>query len=180
MFGGQYTTRIDGIVVPARSKADIAGVANLVRKHLGLDQKAFFPVMEVYEALDLLYEDARFEPREIHEMGEDHGRTYPDRNLIHIREDVYERADDHHPRDRFTMCHELGHLMLHRNVALSRIDPMKPPKIFRNSEWQADTFASHLLMPSDLLDRYHVVESVMDAFGVSSQAAAARLSKKAP
>jgi hypothetical protein len=180
MPGSKYTTRIDGIVVPARSKADIAGVANLVRKLFGVDQRAFFPVMEVYELLDLLYEDASFEPLGMHEMGEDHGRTYPDRNLIHLREDVYERAGDDHPRDRFTMCHELGHLMLHRNVALSRIDPFKPPKIFRNSEWQADTFASHLLMPQDLLDRYRSVESVMEAFGVSSQAAAARLSKKAP
>lgn len=179
MSGGKYTTRIDGIVVPARSTADIASMANLLRKHFGLDQKAFFPVMEVYEALDLLYEDARFECLEVREMGEDHGRTYPDRNLIHLREDVYERADEDFPRDRFTMCHELGHLMLHRKVALSRIDPAKPPKIFRNSEWQADTFASHLLMPEDLLVRHRTIPSVMHEFGVSSQAVAARLNKKA-
>jgi hypothetical protein len=179
MSGNLYSTRIDGTVVPARSKADIAVMANLVRESFGVDKRPFFPVMEVYELLDLLYENASFESLETHEMGEDHGRTYPDRNLIHLRRDVYDGAGEHHPRDRFTMCHELGHLILHRNVALSRIDPLKPPKIFRNSEWQADTFASHLLMPQGLLERYTTVESVMEAFGVSSQAAAARLSKKA-
>jgi hypothetical protein len=145
--GTTFKTRTDGIVVPARSKDNISSNAELMRKFLQLEVTGFFPVVDVYEVLDLMYEGARFEVRELHEMGEDHGRTYPDKNVILIREDVYERACNGEPRDRFTMCHELGHLMMHRGVALSRIDPARPPKIFRNSEWQADTFASYLLMP---------------------------------
>lgn len=169
-----YTTRKDGIVVPARSKANIAENALLVRKFLGLEKHSRFPIVEVYEALELLHPGTSFEVWEPHELGEDHGRTYPDRNLIIIREDVYERACSGEPRDRFTMCHELGHLMMHRNVSLSRIDPRNPPKIYRNSEWQADTFASHLLMPSHLLNQHRSVDSVIRTFGVSFEAAVAR------
>ncbi len=170
----EYKTRTEGIVVPARSKDNIAGNAALMRSFLQLEKKPYFPVVDVYEALDLMYEDARFEVREMHEMGEDHGRTYPDKNVIYIREDVYERAYAGEPRDRFTMCHELGHLMMHRGVALSRIDPRQPPKIYRNSEWQADTFASYLMMPKDLVANYSTWISVAADFGVSNEAAFVR------
>lgn len=169
-----FKTRTDGIVVPARKKVDIASNADLLRKVLGLEDHPYFPVLEVYEALDLLYEDARFEVWEEHEMGQDHGRTYPDRNLIIIREDVYKRASAGEGRDRFTMCHELGHLMMHRGVALSRIDPRSPPPIYRNSEWQADTFASYLMIPTTLLAQSSSTGEVMTKFGVSFEAAWAR------
>lgn len=169
----QYKTRTDGIVVPARSKADIAENAAVLRKFLSLEQRPFFPVVEVYEALDLLYEGARFEVLEEHEMGGDHGRTYPDRNLIFIREDVYKRACQGEGRDRFTMSHELGHLLMHRGVALSRIDPAAPPPIYMNSEWQADTYASFLMMPKDLLAT-HTMRDTQSNFGVSFEAAWAR------
>jgi hypothetical protein len=170
--------RTDGIVVPARSKVNIADNAALLRKSYGLNGRPYFPVVEVYEALDLYYADARFEVLEMHEMGSDHGRTYPDRNLIFIREDVYKRACAGEGRDRFTMCHELGHLMMHRGVALSRIDPASPPAIFRNSEWQADTFASYLMMPTDLVAGYsaRALHAVAAEFGVSQEAAWARRS----
>jgi len=172
--GSEYKTRTDGIVVPARSKENIAGHAGLMRQFLQLENRSYFPVVDVYEALDLMYEGARFEVREFHEMGDDHGRTYPDRNVIYIREDVYDRAAAGEARDRFTMCHELGHLMMHRGVALSRIDPRQPPKIYRNSEWQADTFASYLLMPRSLVANCSSLSSVAADFGVSHEAASVR------
>lgn len=172
-----YPTRKDGIVVPARSKANIAENALVLRKVLGLEHQPRFPVVEVYEVLDLIIPGAAFEVREERELGDDHGRTYPDRNLILIREDVYIRASKGEPRDRFTMCHELGHLMMHRNVALSRIDPKNPPKIFRNSEWQADTFASHLMMPVHLVSQHKTLSGLINTFGVSQEAAWARRSE---
>jgi hypothetical protein len=170
-----YKTRTDGIIVPPRSKDNIAANATVLREFLGLHSRTYFPVAEVYEALDLLYEGARFEVREEQAMGGDHGRTYPDQNLIYIREDIYIRACAGEARDRFTMCHELGHLLMHRGVALSRIDPANPPKIYRNSEWQADTFASHLMMPNSLLAAYSSPYSAMADFGASQEAVFARL-----
>lgn len=48
-------------------------------------------------------------------MGAKHGETIPSENRIRIREDVYERACNGYGRDRLTMAHELGHLLLHRD-----------------------------------------------------------------
>jgi len=170
-------TRTDGIVVPPRSKKDIAANARAMRKFLKLEEQDYFPVSKVYETLGMMFDGADFQVLEEHEMGDDHGRTYPDSLLIEIRNDVYERACEGEARDRFTLCHELGHLMMHRGIALSRIDPTSPPKIYCNSEWQADTFASYLMMPPPLIGRYGTVEEVMNAFGVSFEAAYARRSE---
>lgn len=167
-------TRTDGIVVPPKSTDAIAGIASRLRRLTELDNSPFFPIVDLYEHLHLIVEGASFEILIIEEMGEDHGRTYPDSNLIYVREDVMEGAFDDRPRDRFTLCHELGHLIMHRGVALSRVDPKSPPPIYRNSEWQADTFASHLLMPKSLLSRYDNIDAVIDDFGVSYEAANVR------
>lgn len=50
-------------------------------------------------------------------------------------------------RDRYTMCHEFAHLLIHEgiDVALARgEDPLKP---YEDSEWQANALAGELLMP---------------------------------
>lgn len=166
--------RTDGIIVPPRSKENIEAHANLLREILGLKDRNYFPVMQAYEVISLIFPGGDFEVRTMREMGDDHGRTYPDSKRIYIREDVYEQAHEGRGRDRFTMCHELGHLMLHRGVALSRIDPRNPPKIYCNSEWQADTFASYLMMPRAAIAPYASVTNVARDFGTSLEAATAR------
>ena len=168
-----YNSRIDGIVVPPLSTDKIAETADAVRAHLGLSDRHYFPVMKVYEILDTLVAGADFQVLEPHEMGSDHGRTYPDARQILIRQDVYARADVGEGRDRFTMCHELGHLILHRDLALSRVDPDRPPKLYCNSEWQADKFASFLLMPRSLVQKVALCDA-QEIFGVSFDAARAR------
>lgn len=162
------------MIVPPRSKQNIIDNAQAVRAFLHLDNQHYFPVAPVYEILHVLCEGAHFEVHDDFDMGNDHGRTYPDKRLICLRNDVYERACKGEPRDRFTLCHELGHLLMHRDISLSRIDPSSPPKIYCNSEWQADTFASHLLMPRCLLANYSTIHEASEAFGVSLDAAYAR------
>jgi hypothetical protein len=170
-------TRTEGTVVPPRSKKVIAANAHAMRQFLNLEKQDYFPVAAVYATLNMMFDGADFEVFEDYEMGEDHGRTYPDQLLIVLRNSVYERACGGEARDRFTMCHELGHLMMHRGIALSRVDPNLPPKIYCNSEWQADTFASYLMMPPDLVCRFRSVAEVVSAFGVSYEAAFARRSE---
>lgn len=66
-----------------------------------------------------------------------------------IREDVYEAWNDPndpmHGRARFTLAHELGHLVLHEGPALHRQTAMIKHKVFEDSEWQADYFAEFLM-----------------------------------
>ena len=64
---------------------------------------------------------------------------------------VVQVNEDHHPnRQRYTIAHELGHFCLHRHLRRRFED-----KIFfrggeaNKPEWQANDFASAILMPED-------------------------------
>lgn len=173
----QVTRRKEGMVVPPLSEDKIACTTGLLRKVMRLDEVKYFPIVQVYEMLWIFDENARFEVVDDAQLGDDDARTYPDRSLILLRQSVYDGAARGECRPRFTMCHELGHLGLHRGISFGRINPMVPPKIYQNSEWQADVFASHTLMPDSLLAGYTSVEAVMRDFGVSYSAASTRLAK---
>lgn len=66
-------------------------------------------------------------------------------NTMQISSSVYNAAVDNSGRDRFTIAHEVGHYFLHRNGhTYARIANVPT---YCNPEWQANTFASMLLVP---------------------------------
>lgn len=105
------------------------------------------------------------------EMGENHGLMIPSKNLIKIREDVFERALKGYGRDRFTITHELGHYVYHRDLGLAFRTKPRSLAIYQSIEWQADCFAGELLVDSRLLQVGMSITSVADKFGVSASAA---------
>lgn len=170
--------RREGVVVPPKSRAVIENISATFREALGDARNVpRFPIVEIYEWLKEIAPGGRYEVIESHLMGDDDARTYPDKGLILLREEVYEAAAQEQGRARFTLAHELGHLIMHRNISFARINPQSPPKIYENSEWQADVFASHLLMPEVLISGYSDVDEVMRDFRVSRKAAELRLKK---
>lgn len=173
----QKHRRKEGVVVPPMSEAAIGRLAGMVRETVQQQDAQQFNILLMYEMLWVIDDQSRFEVVEDHELGDDDARTYPDRGLILLRERVYESAAQGDGRSRFTMAHELGHLVMHRNIAFNRINPAAPPKIYCNSEWQGDVFASHLLMPTHLVQDYVCAEALADDFGVSYWAAEIRLAK---
>lgn len=104
--------------------------------------------------------------------------------------------ENHHPnRQRFTLAHELGHFLLHRNVSNIFIDAST---IFfrdgmssdgtKTEEIDANAFAAELLMPekqireainSQPLDAFDegAVRRLAAHFGVSAQALTIRLTR---
>jgi Zn-dependent peptidase ImmA (M78 family) len=100
-----------------------------------------------------------------------------------------------HPvtRQRFTVAHEIGHLLLHKDEEL-HVDERAPVR-FRDEESslatnsdeiEANQFASELLMPTHLvreeikklpkdIDAEHAVSMLAERFQVSEQAAMLRL-----
>src|SRR5690554_3484633 len=66
---------------------------------------------------------------------------------MYIREDVYLGAINKNGRDRFTLAHELGHLLLHSGISKYPRFDKKKDKIYCSPEWQANTFARELLVP---------------------------------
>jgi Zn-dependent peptidase ImmA (M78 family) len=98
---------------------------------------------------------------------------------MQIRTDIYDAARNGDLRAQFTLAHELGHLILHTGIdkyasfARSGVDH----KIYEDSEWQADTFASEFLMPFDEAIKCKSANEIFNRFGVSITAAEVRFRK---
>ena len=138
----------------------------------------YFPVVEALDMLAVAFEsdfDYRIVSRE--EMPDKYGETIPGMNLIRIREDVCSRATLGSGRDRYTIAHEIGHWLLHdlKSISLARSTFANTPK-YCQPEWQANEFASHLLMPRELI-RNKEVQTIMTECGVSNEAASIQMAK---
>ncbi|WP_114864029.1 ImmA/IrrE family metallo-endopeptidase [Comamonas sp. AG1104] len=164
-----------GFIVPPRRKEDICKLATSVRGVFGqlISGEGKLPIGVVYELLPDLLPGFEMEVKEPWEMGEDHGQTYPDKRRIYLRRDVYDGMCMGRGRDRFTGAHELGHLFLHTRIGFARA-MTSSTKIYCNSEWQANTFASALLIDEVHLKDCRSLEEVMERFGVSRDAASVR------
>ena len=85
-----------------------------------------------------------------------------------IREDVYDRAVDGNARDRFTLCHELGHFLLHTPERVSFARGEVPT--YMDPEWQANVFAGELMAPYELVKNMSACE-IAEKCGMSLAAA---------
>ena len=158
---------MQNVSVSPMSRNDIRNFVKDFRHILGLDDVLCFPIVHFIEwCLPRL--GMNYEIQAVEEMRDTYGLTNTKRNILYIREDVYRRAVEGSPRDRFTLCHELGHFLLHTpdRVSFARGDI----PAFRNPEWQANTFAGELMAPYHLTCHMSVDE-IADKCGMSRQAA---------
>lgn len=160
-----------GSIAKPISRREIRRFACEIRKSLGLENIAYFPIMEFLELiLPKIMPGFELEILSQEEMGELHGKTCPADKKIYLRQDVYDRACEGQGRDRFTVAHELGHLFYHvpQNIVLARSNC--EVRICENPEWQANTFAGELLVPFNFAGSKTETE-IMTACGVSYSAA---------
>ena len=139
------------IIVAPQSYVSLSEIAIEVRKmakKLGFTQGPYFDVVRFYEYFhSKIPEKFQFHivdqselPDQTHE-----GLTKPNGEIL-IPEDVYHGALDDDGRPRFTMSHELGHWLLHReSFGFARANQNVPR--YQCPEWQANTFGSFVLMP---------------------------------
>ncbi len=166
---------IRGMKVPPCSRQNLRNLAAKMHELLHYDGKSPFPVVDVVElVLPKIIPGFDFQIIPEEEMGEDHGRTYPDRHLMLIRQDVYDRACMGYGRDRFTIGHELSHQLLHEGVNVTLARSNSPHKTFEDSEWQADALAGELLMPHVRI-RSLSIEQIVEIYQVSPSAARTQL-----
>jgi hypothetical protein len=99
----------------------------------------------------------------------------PESITMHIRSDVYEKACRNDPRARFTVMHELGHGLLGHRRTINRSSET-PPKVYEDSEWQANQFAAEFLMPLEVILALglNTASKIELHFNVSTQAALLR------
>jgi antitoxin HicB len=122
--------------------------------------------------------------------------------VLRLREVVQHRAAEGDGRCRFTIAHEIAHLVLHRdelveNQGCAFRDIVTPTEklpvgvpIFRSPEWQANAWAAAFLMPLPAVRNYlrelshkageFTQEAFAANFQVSRQAAEIRLEKLLP
>ncbi|WP_370244917.1 ImmA/IrrE family metallo-endopeptidase [Alteromonas abrolhosensis] len=175
--------RKQGHKVPPLSTAKIRGIANKLRcifDTLSDRSQLKFDVLAAIEFhLPTISSDYSYVIVEDQSLGDDHAQTFPDKNLIKIKQSTYDGALRGSGRDRFTLAHEIGHLFLHKNISsfARSSSPSTKHKAFEDSEWQADCFAAELLMPFDDVRRCTSALEVQFKFGVSLQAAEVRWNK---
>ncbi len=154
------------------SRLKIRNIAMALRKMFGYGEKPYFPIVQFIEWVMANPDSGMdFEILTKEEMRNTYGTTNTGRNTMAIREDVYEGAVKGKERDRFTLCHEVGHFLLHQpeNIVYARGSVPK----FKDPEWQANVFAAELLAPYDLVKNMGTDE-IAEKCGMSRQAAAYR------
>lgn len=166
----------DGFVVPPLSKAAIFEAARNLRSPFNaiFGNDPYLRLDRVLELLPELLERFELQVCDLHEMGDLHGETEPINRVIRLRRDVYDGMCRGNGRDRFTVAHELGHLMLHATAPTFARRSSQGAKLYCCSEWQADNFASALLIEEVHLARCRTIEEVQETFGVSYSAASCR------
>lgn len=160
-------------VQPLSLKA-IREIVRSFRAMFGLQDVLKFPIVPFIEwCLPELGMDYEIVP--VCEMRNAYGVTHTGKRVMKIREDTYVGAISGNPRDRFTLCHELGHFLLHtpERVSFARGDV----PAYMDSEWQANTFAAELMAPYELI-RGMCVEEIMDKCGMSFTAASIQYKKR--
>lgn len=74
-------------------------------------------------------------------------------------------ADESYERQRFTIAHEIGHIILHHEAgeSINEIDYRTSDKNFNRKEFQANAFASALLMPEkDAIKTWNSLQDIDD------------------
>ena len=174
-----FVRRRRGLVVPPASAKLIRTWAENVRRVFVGENEVQFPIMDVLEFRLARFEDDFYlDVRSCEEMGEDEGRMIAGKNGLALREDVYRSAWEGEGRARFTACHELAHYLMHRNVTFARTREATTA-IYRDSEWQADTFAGFLMMSHRHLPQFADSDDAASKCGMSWHAAEVMFSKYA-
>lgn len=151
------------------SRQEIRKLTILLRKSFGLEKQLYFPVVKFIEwVLGDPRNDFDYIIVSEDEMQDTYGTTNTINNIIKIREDVYNGACQGIPRHRFTLCHELGHFILHQPKYVSHARGNIP--IYCQPEWQANTFAAELMAPFDLVKNMTSGE-ISEKCGISKEAA---------
>lgn len=98
--------------------------------------------------------------------------------VFHKKKRVYYNLNDNIRRQLFTIAHELGHIVLHKDKG-NIVDYRINENTFNPIEKEADIFASEILMPEEEFRKVHksfkgVLELISDHFGTSLLATSVR------
>lgn len=101
--------------------------------------------------------------------------------INHEEKKIFFNESEDSARSRFTIAHEIGHLMLHPNMDMIDFRTTPSDRYHDVKEQDANRFAAELLMPKEEFEKiyrkYGVISQVASYFGVSYEAASIRAYK---
>lgn len=171
---------IKGFRVPPRSRAGILATASKLRRCFVPDNVLFFDVVRVLEnVIPIAYPEFELIVMPNEDLPNELALTFPDKKQIIVREDVYKAAVLGDGRARFTMAHELGHIVLHSGIqnVYARSKEGSELRSYEDSEWQANVFSGEILAPAHAVKDMRVCE-IMQECGVSYTVANIQLGLK--
>lgn len=152
--------------VKARSRKYIEEFTTKVREILKISLDKKVNIVKIMEELlpalgiDYIYEEDELLPNE-------YAIYSPIDKSLRIRNSVYIGACDGDGRDRLTLGHELGHiLLLHGEEAVLTRSTEKVPA-YCDPEWQAFEFARNLLCPINGISKEDDEYTISEKYGVS-------------
>lgn len=158
------------IKVKPRSRRDIRNIADTLKKKFGLKGKR----IDILRFLEIIVSLLKYEYEivEDSELKTNYAEFDPLDRAIRIRESVYIGASKGNTRDRFTIAHEIGHMILHSlmdaEIKFCRFDEKINP--YEDIEWQANTFAGEFLVDFSEIE-YMNIDEISEKFGVSRKVA---------
>lgn len=175
---------------------------DLEKQAVGYLKKYQPEVLKKVKAVDLarlldycIYDSHGFSPKIVSGFGSSEIEAQTDflNKTIEITSECYDSLDVP-GRPRFTVGHELGHVVIHSSQFPSLITSLQRTQkakieTYENPEWQADHFSGALLMPLSTIfplfsrlrdaeyDSDEIVEEIANEYLVSYSAAIARIKK---
>ncbi len=160
-------------IVESKSRKELRRLAMDLRKHLGLENELWIPIVELLDVLAEVFSDFSYEIVEDNELENgNHAEINIRTGHIKIKESVYLGACNREGRDRMTIAHEIGHYftLCICGFALRRNFKQREVKTFNDPEWQAKCFAGEFMVAHHLTKNMTVSE-IVEACGVSPDAA---------
>jgi predicted transcriptional regulator len=183
----------------ARSYASIEAVAAGLRQKLNLEMLERFDALDFFEKQigNIVIIDHGKEIKMVEAIddcpqeGMTRWDTESQRLEIVLAQRTYDMLQENHVRARSTVAHETGHAVLHTaqiirlagmnlksHVAFHR--DRNPHKAYLDTEWQANAFASSLLMPAEgvkslVEEKNFSTTKLVCVYGVSEESATYRL-----
>ena len=163
-----------GLPVAPRSIVGIREEADTLRKRLRLDA---LPI-DMHSLVEWHLHECgiNWGIADVEQLGDMEAAASMAERALYLREDTYYALTESDTRARYTVAHELGHIVLEHSPVLGYSATRLSHEPFRDSEWQADTFAAEFLMPhTHIVGRRITATALAADCGVSLAAATTRL-----
>ncbi|HGM4966848.1 TPA: ImmA/IrrE family metallo-endopeptidase [Pseudomonas putida] len=137
-----------GLKVRAQSYASLEEIAEGIRAALPLRSGERY-MLDCAKILEHTLPNAGFNYKvvEVDQLDECAAFTIPEKNLVVLREDVYDMLHEDNVFGRSTVVHEMGHIVLEHAVTLHRGAVLGQHRFYEDSEWQAKAITAAIMMP---------------------------------